>query len=105
MAGALLAACSSSSDTSFSLFVDPGKYLYHNCAQIAGEMKGWTRRRQELKSLMDRADQSAGGTAVSVIAYKGEYVAAGEELELLQSTARSKKCDQDETWRSSTAIR
>ena len=105
LAGVLLAGCSSSPDTSFSLFVDPGKYQYHNCVQIAGEMKNWTRKRQELKSLMDRADQSAGGAAVGLIAYRGEYVAAGEELEQLQSAARSKKCDQDEAWRSSTVIR
>jgi hypothetical protein len=100
-----LAACSSSGDTSFSLLVDPGKYQYHTCVQIAVEMKTWSRREQELKSLMDRADQSAGGAAVGLIAYKAEYVAAGEELELLHSTARSKKCEQDETWRSNTVIR
>jgi hypothetical protein len=105
LAGAMLAACSSSSDTSFSLFAEPGKYQFHNCAQIAPEMKKWASREQELKSLMDRADQSAGGAAVGFIAYKAEYVAASEELELLRSTARSKKCEQDQTWRSSTAIR
>jgi hypothetical protein len=105
LAGAMLTACSSSSDTSFSLFADPGKYQYYNCAQIAPEMKRWSSREQELKSLMDRADQSAGGAAVGFIAYKAEYVAAGEELELLRSTARSKKCEQEQTWRSSTAIR
>ena len=105
LAGVLLASCSSSPDTSFSIFVDPGKYQYHNCVQIAGEMKTWTRRRQELKALMDRADQSPGGAAVGLIAYRGEYVAAGEELDQLQSAARSKKCDQDEAWRSSTVIR
>jgi hypothetical protein len=101
----VLSACSSSSDTSFSLFVDPGKYQYHNCAQIAGEMKNWSNREKELQVLMDRAEQSAGGAAVGLIAYKAEFVAAREELELLQSTARSKKCQQDGPWHSSTVIR
>src|SRR5260370_20995453 len=105
LAGAILTACSTSSDTSFSFFVDPGKYQYHSCAQIAVEMKNWSRREQELKSLMDKADQSAGGAAVGFIAYKADYVAASEELELLQSAARSKKCEQDETWRSNAVIR
>src|SRR5258708_5180397 len=105
LVGAGLAACSSSSDTSFSIFADPGKYQFHNCVQIAGEMKTWSRREQELKALMDRAEQSVGGAAVGFIAYKAEHVAAGEELELLRSAARSKKCEQDQTWRSSTAIR
>jgi hypothetical protein len=105
LAGAMLAACSSSSDSSFSLFAEPGKYQYYNCAQIAAEMKRWSAREQELKALMDRADQSTGGAAVGFIAYKAEYVAAGEELGMLQTTARSKSCEQDQTWRSNTVIR
>jgi hypothetical protein len=105
LAGAMLAACSSSSDTSFSLFVEPGKYQYHSCAQIAAGMDRWSARAQELKTLMNRADQSAGGAAVGFIAYKADYVAAGEEMEMLRSAARAKSCEQDQTWRSNTVIR
>ena len=105
LCGVLLTACASSSDTSFSLFADPGKYQYYTCAQIAAETKTSSRRQQELKALIDRADQSAGGAAVGFIAYKAEYVAAGEELEQLQSAARSKKCEQEQTWRSNAVIR
>jgi hypothetical protein len=101
----LLAGCSSGSESGFSLFADPGKYQFYNCAQLATERKTLTHRQQELKSLIDRADQSAGGAAVGLIAYKGEYVNASEELGLLQSVARSKQCEQDEAWRSSTVIR
>jgi hypothetical protein len=101
----LLGACSSSSETSFSLFAEPGKYQYYTCAQIAVEMKNQSRRKQDLKTLMDKADQSVGGAAVGFIAYKAEYVAAGEELESLNSVARGKSCEQDETWRSNTVIR
>src|ERR1700681_1476562 len=64
LAGAMLAACSSSSETSYSLFAEPGKYQYYNCAQIAVAMKASNARQQELKTLMDRADQSPGGAAV-----------------------------------------
>jgi len=105
LAGAMLTACSSSSELGYTLFADPGKYQYYNCAQIAAETKNWSRREQELKNLMDKADQSAGGAAVGLIAYKADYVAAGEELEQLRSAARSKGCAQDEGWRSNTAIR
>jgi hypothetical protein len=101
----VLAACSSGNDVSYSIFVDPGKYKYHSCAQIASEIKNWSHREQELKDLLDKAEQSTGGAAVGLIAYKAEYVAAGEELEQLHGAARSKSCAQDEGWRSSTAIR
>jgi hypothetical protein len=105
LAGILLAACSSSGETSFSLFADPGKYQYHNCAQIAAEVKNVSKREQELKALMDRADQSAGGAAVGFIAYKADYVAASEELDSLHAAARSKSCEQEQTWRSNSVIR
>jgi hypothetical protein len=105
LAGAMLGACSSSNDTKFSLFAEPGKYQFHTCVQIASEMKGQSQRKQDLKALMDKADQSVGGAAVGFIAYRSEYVAVGEELESLQSAARGKNCEQDATWRSSTVIR
>jgi len=101
----VLAGCSSGSELSYSIFTDPGKYKYHSCAQIAAEIKNQSRREQELRGLMDKAEQSAGGAAVGLIAYKADYVATGEELEQLHFAARSKGCEQDEGWRSSTAIR
>ncbi|HEV3371205.1 MAG TPA: hypothetical protein VG145_01570 [Xanthobacteraceae bacterium] len=105
LAGALLAACSTGSDTSFSIFADPGKYQYYTCAQIAGEQKNWMQRQRDLKVLIDKADQSPGGAAVGFIAYKADYVAATEELEQIHSAARSKKCEGEETWGSNTVIR
>lgn len=101
-----LVGCSSSGDSpGYSIFADPGKYQYYSCAQIADQIKTWTAKQRDLKLLMDRADQSPGGAAVGFIAYKADYVAAGEELDQLHYSARSKKCDQDEAWRSNTAIR
>jgi hypothetical protein len=98
----LLSCCSSGSE--FTLFADPGKYEYYSCDQIAGEMKSWANREKELKSLMDRAEESAGGTAVGLIAYKADYVAAGEELDVLKATAHNKNCDQAPSWRSDAVI-
>jgi hypothetical protein len=105
LAGAMLASCSTSSDTSFSLFADPGKYQFHTCVQIAAELKTWTQRQKELKALIDKADESPAGVAVGFIAYKADYVAATEELEQIHAAARSKKCEGGEAWRSSTVIR
>ena len=101
-----VAGCSSSGDSAgFTFFADPGKYEYYNCKQIADQIGYWTGRQKELKTLMDRAEQSPGGAAVGFVAYKADYVAAGEELDVLRTTGRNKKCDQNEAWRSSTAIR
>ncbi len=48
--------------------------------------------RTKLKLLIDRAEQAAGGAAVSVIAYQGDYTMAREELKVIDATARAKDC-------------
>ena len=41
---------------------------------------------------MDKAGQGTGGAVINIIAYKTDYVRAGEELKVLEATARSKNC-------------
>jgi hypothetical protein len=42
---------------------------------------------------MDKAEHSTSGAVVNVIAYKGDYVSAMEEIKVLDATAREKKCN------------
>jgi len=42
---------------------------------------------------MDKAERSTSGSIVSVIAYQGDYVAAREELKVIDATRREKTCD------------
>ena len=104
-AGAWLQGCASTIDTPLTVFADPGKYDYNNCEQMAEQKKKWVTREQELRQLMDKADQSAGGAVVNVLAYKADHIAALEELKLLEAAGRSKKCDPSEKWRSNTVVR
>jgi hypothetical protein len=100
----LVAGCSSL-DNPATLFTDPGKYQYASCEQLANQRKTLSTREQELKLLMDRAEQSAGGALVNVLAYKGDHTAATEELRIVEIVARKKNCDSAESWRSNSAIR
>jgi hypothetical protein len=86
-------------------FVDPGKYEFYSCEQIAANRKVVEAREQQLKLLIDKAEKGAGGAVVNVIAYKGEYVAAQDELKVIDATARDKKCKTPENWSSTSAIR
>jgi outer membrane murein-binding lipoprotein Lpp len=99
------AGCSSTSDSSFTFLADPGQFDYYTCDQIASTVKGLIARQQELKSLIDKADESAGGAAVGLIAYRTEYVNVGEQLRVADKTARRKSCIQAETWGSNAAVR
>lgn len=104
-AAALLAGCSSGADNMMTVFADPGKYEYHNCEQIAAQTRATTARELELRGLMDKAGEGAGGGFVSAIAYKQDHVAANEELRVLAATARRKNCDTPANWRSNAVIR
>jgi hypothetical protein len=103
-APACLCACSSI-DTPFTVFADPGKYEYYSCDQIAANTKAMTTRQQDLKMLMDRAEQSTGGVIASALAYRAEYATTVEEIKVLEATARAKNCGSAESWRSNATIR
>jgi hypothetical protein len=105
IAGALLAGCSSMGDNPLTIFADPGKYQYNTCEQIAGQRTYWSSREKELRMLMDKAEQSAGGAVVNVLAYKADHVAANEELKVIENTARSKNCDSPANWKSNSTVR
>jgi hypothetical protein len=101
-----LAACASSAlENPFTVFADPGQYEFLNCEQLAAQRTARKAREQELKLLMDRAEQSTGGDFVNLIAYKADYVTAREDLKVIEATARVKKCSTPENWGSNFAIR
>lgn len=75
------------------LFVaDSGKYQYYNCEQLEKARTTQTTRQRELKELIDKAEQGAGGQIVSVLAYRSDYVAVNEDLQVIEATAREKRC-------------
>jgi hypothetical protein len=105
MTSLTVTACTSALENPVTFFADPGRYEFHNCEQLAQQRQSAKTREQELKQLMDRAERSTGGTFVNVIAYKGDYVAATEEVKVIEGTMRVKKCSTPENWGSTSAIR
>jgi hypothetical protein len=105
MAAAALSACSSMGETSMTPLINPGKYEYHSCDQIAAAIKGQIGRRDELQGLINRAEQGTGGVVVGALAYRTDYIATGQELKVLEATARDKKCARPADWGSSAVIR
>jgi hypothetical protein len=104
---ALLAACASELQNPLmgGFFADPGKYEFYSCEQLLPQRAYHESREQKLKLLMDKARQSTGGAAISLVAYQAEYTATQEELKVIDATARLKKCKTPENWSSTSAIR
>jgi hypothetical protein len=99
-----LAGCAGAVDGPL-VFGDAGKYQYHNCDQLAVAAKAQSERERELKQLINKAEEGAGGIIVSLMAYKADYVAVEEDLRIIETTARSKNCLTTTTWQSNSVIR
>jgi hypothetical protein len=95
------AACSTSSQVDVMLFADPGKYEYHTCEQIIESHRTTADREVKLRQLIEKAQQSAGGGLVSTVAYRGEYRTVVEELAVIETVSRRKKCQTPANWGSS----
>ena len=102
---AALAGCASSVGNTPTFLADPGLYEFHSCEQILAFQRLQEERRQQLRENMEKAERSAAGAVIGVMAYRVDYAAAGEELKVLAATARAKNCPQPQPWRSTTAIR
>jgi hypothetical protein len=101
----LLVGCSSVAGSPMTVFAAPAKYQYSTCESLNRQRQTWSSRQQELKQLMDRSEQSAGGSVVNILAYKGEHVGATEELQLIEHAAQAKNCDSGANWPSNSAVR
>ena len=103
VAAAFLAGCAAATGgNSLTVFADPGKYQYSSCENLAAQRKTWAGKEQELRLLMDKAEQGSGGAVVNVLAYQADYAAATEELRIIESASRARNCD---SWQSNSAVR
>jgi hypothetical protein len=89
---ALLGGCALATDDLANVFVDPTKYDLYSCAELAKRREEVSKREQELRGLMDKAEQGTGGVVASALAYRTDYLNARGELRLLQDVSQRKDC-------------
>jgi hypothetical protein len=73
--------------------VDPGRYEFYHCADLATRFKVLQARENELRTLMAKAGEGGSGALVGALAYRADYEAVLSEEKLLQRTAAEKKCE------------
>jgi hypothetical protein len=93
----MLGGCASALDTYGDPFVQPGKFNFLRCQDIAERVATAEKREQELRSLMSRADSGVGGGAVNLFVYKPDLQGVQADLRLLRKTAGEKRCDSTPT--------
>ncbi len=104
VAGVALSGCSAN-DGAGALLVDPSHYSAYHCDALATQWKVLVAREKELRALMERADQGAGGGVIGSLAYRPEYDSVLSEERLLQRTAAEKNCTTTPQFQSDQVIR
>jgi hypothetical protein len=73
-------------------FTAPAKFQFLRCEDIAKRLAATQTREQELRGLMDRANNGVGGSAVNVLVYQPDLQTVQSELRQLRETAGEKRC-------------
>jgi hypothetical protein len=104
-AGALAGCGSTYSDGVASILVDPSRYDGMNCKDLINQLNTLNAREKELRNLINKADESAGGVVIGTLAYRSDYQAVLEQKKVLQRTAAEKKCQMTPVFTSDQTIR
>jgi hypothetical protein len=89
----ILSACTGLPDNdAFSIYAAPGKYDFLDCATITTRLAGASARETQLRELISRANEAAGGSIVSAIVYQDDYNTVRADIRALRKAADEKKC-------------
>jgi hypothetical protein len=93
LAALALGACSTDALHTGGFWVQPGKYDFLKCPDLARLTLNNSTREKELVSLMERADKDAAGPFINLMVYRSDLEQVRADLALLQETAHRKGCD------------
>ncbi len=89
----IVSACTGPPDSdAFSIYAAPGKYDFLDCTSITNRLKGVSARETQLRELMSRANEAAGGSFVNAVVYQDEFNTVSADLRALRKAAAEKKC-------------
>jgi hypothetical protein len=94
-AGLALAGCAGGLDSihTGNFFVQPGKYQFLKCPDLAQRSVAGSNREKELVGLMERANQDAAGPVVNAMVYSADLRQVRADLAELHATMREKGCE------------
>jgi hypothetical protein len=73
-------------------FTAPAKFQFLRCEDIAKRLVATQAREQELRGLMDRANNGVGGSAVNVLVYEPDLKGVQSDMRQLHEAAGEKRC-------------
>jgi hypothetical protein len=91
LAASALAGCSTT-DGLDSMLVDPSRYEGYNCNDLGKQLQALDKRQKDLRNLIDRAGEGAGGVVIGALTYRTDYETVIADKKVLQRTMAEKKC-------------
>jgi hypothetical protein len=90
-----LAGCAGGLDSvhTGNFFVQPGKYQFLKCPDLANRSVAGSNREKELVGLMERANQGTAGPVVNAMVYSADLQQVRADLQEVHATMREKGCD------------
>ena len=90
-----LAGCTSGVSGVYTsdFWVQPGKYEFLRCKDLAPRYLGASQRERQLVGLMERAKQDTGGAVIGAMVYSADLEQTRSDIALLQRTMKEKGCD------------
>ena len=91
----IVSACSGTTTLdpdALSIYAAPGKYDFLDCNTIAARLAGASARETQLRELMSRANESAGGSIVNAMVYQDDFNSVRADVRALHKAAEAKKC-------------
>ena len=89
MLAALLPGCGSNPEMAL---VDPGKYQFYDCAQLARDKKRLSEHAEELRALQQKAARDPSGAFIARVSYEPDYLSTVGNLRLIEAKAQEKNC-------------
>src|SRR6267154_479343 len=87
-----LGGCAQMGESVTSAFADPAKYDLYECKQLETERKTLATRAAELQGLMAKAETGVGGSVISELAYRNDYIAVRGQTKLAEEVWQRNKC-------------
>ena len=95
LASATALGCCSFSEGISPYITDPNRFSAYHCKDLVERLKNLTAREKELRSLMDKASEGAGGAVIGALSYRVDLEKVVGDQKLLRRTAAEKKCEVD----------
>ena len=90
--GVMLSGCASGTVDESTFFADPATFALYDCKQLETARASHAKRVEELQGLMAKAETGAGGSIVSEIAYRPDYLSAQAQLKSANAAWERNRC-------------